>query len=177
MGPRAAAVANSTAVLRIETRRLPGIRAAQSTSIEAWHQARVRQRAELEGDQRARTSFLLIELLQIFQEQRKQLRVWLTVADQLAAKLHAIKRPGDQRELLSNSVKDAPNVGLVQSESVSAALYQLSSDQREWLKRPGELETIAIPGLCTGTGGMDEDVAARQMRQAYEEFLAEKRTG
>ena len=38
-------------------------------------------------------------------------------------------------------------------------------------EHPGVLETIAIPGLCTGTGGMEPEVAARQMRRAYEEFL------
>jgi O-acetyl-ADP-ribose deacetylase (regulator of RNase III) len=39
-------------------------------------------------------------------------------------------------------------------------------------RRPGVLETIAIPGLCTGTGGMDPDQAAAQMRRAWEEFAA-----
>ena len=36
------------------------------------------------------------------------------------------------------------------------------------------LERIAVPGLCTGTGGMDPDVAARQMRRAYEDHVTER---
>jgi O-acetyl-ADP-ribose deacetylase (regulator of RNase III) len=39
---------------------------------------------------------------------------------------------------------------------------------------PGAIETIGIPGLCTGTGGMPPQVAARQMRAAWEEFLGER---
>lgn len=33
------------------------------------------------------------------------------------------------------------------------------------------INTIAIPGLCTGTGKMDPMVAARQMREAYNEVI------
>jgi O-acetyl-ADP-ribose deacetylase (regulator of RNase III) len=35
-------------------------------------------------------------------------------------------------------------------------------------RQPGAIATIAIPGLCTGTGGMAPETAARQMRSAYD---------
>lgn len=45
---------------------------------------------------------------------------------------------------------------------------------REFLKEhPGAIECVAVPGLCTGTGLMDPTVAARQMRRAYDEGIAE----
>jgi O-acetyl-ADP-ribose deacetylase (regulator of RNase III) len=37
-------------------------------------------------------------------------------------------------------------------------------------ERPGEIETVAVPGLCTGVGRMEPRVAADQMRRAYDEF-------
>ena len=40
-------------------------------------------------------------------------------------------------------------------------------------RHPGAIRTIAIPGLCTGTRGMDPDTAARQMRAAYDSWLDE----
>src|SRR5262249_50311914 len=36
------------------------------------------------------------------------------------------------------------------------------------------IETIAIPGLGTGCGGLDTDVAAYQMRVAYQEVILGK---
>jgi O-acetyl-ADP-ribose deacetylase (regulator of RNase III) len=38
---------------------------------------------------------------------------------------------------------------------------------------PGMLQSIAIPGLCTGIGGMDPRVAAEQMRRAYADVVGE----
>ena len=37
----------------------------------------------------------------------------------------------------------------------------------------GEIHRILVPGLCTGIGGMKVDTAARQMRRAVDEALAE----
>lgn len=34
-----------------------------------------------------------------------------------------------------------------------------------------EISSVAIPGLCTGTGGMKHETAANQMFQAYQEIL------
>ncbi len=34
-----------------------------------------------------------------------------------------------------------------------------------------EISTVAIPGLCTGTGRMKADIAAKQMFQAYKEII------
>lgn len=36
-------------------------------------------------------------------------------------------------------------------------------------EHPGEIETVAVPGLCTGIGGMEPAVAAQQMREAYDQ--------
>lgn len=33
------------------------------------------------------------------------------------------------------------------------------------------IEVLAIPGLCTGTGGMKPEVAAKQMFEAYDEII------
>lgn len=38
-----------------------------------------------------------------------------------------------------------------------------------------EIKTVAIPGLCTGTGRMKVDVAAKQMLQAYKEIILKER--
>ena len=54
------------------------------------------------------------------------------------------------------------------------AMKALLCAWREWEREhPGEIQTIAIPGLCTGIGAMDPFVAAIQMREAYEEFVAD----
>lgn len=41
-------------------------------------------------------------------------------------------------------------------------------------KTKHEIQTIAVPGLCTGTGKMAPEVAARQMFFAYEEIILGK---
>jgi len=33
------------------------------------------------------------------------------------------------------------------------------------------IDSVAIPGLCTGTGGMDPIIAATQMHAAYQEII------
>jgi O-acetyl-ADP-ribose deacetylase (regulator of RNase III) len=38
-------------------------------------------------------------------------------------------------------------------------------------KHPGAIQSIGVPGLCTGVGEMPPEVAARQMRAAYSEWL------
>ena len=38
-------------------------------------------------------------------------------------------------------------------------------------KTDGAITSIAIPGLCTGIGDMEPEIAARQMALAYEEWL------
>lgn len=38
-----------------------------------------------------------------------------------------------------------------------------------------EIQSVAIPGLCTGTGRMDPKIAARQMFYAFEEIVNGKR--
>lgn len=38
-------------------------------------------------------------------------------------------------------------------------------------KQSENISTVSIPGLCTGTGGMKADIAARQMFQAYKEII------
>lgn len=42
------------------------------------------------------------------------------------------------------------------------------------LFREGALQAIAAPGLCTGIGGMDPELAAAQMRRAHDEVLGEQ---
>ena len=37
-----------------------------------------------------------------------------------------------------------------------------------------DISTVAIPGLCTGVGGMRPDIAAKQMYMAYEEIELER---
>jgi O-acetyl-ADP-ribose deacetylase (regulator of RNase III) len=61
------------------------------------------------------------------------------------------------------------------SNNAYLAMRALLRAARAFARRhPGELETIALPGLCTGVGRMDPELAAGQMRRAYEEFLAEE---
>ncbi len=38
-----------------------------------------------------------------------------------------------------------------------------------------EISSVAIPGLCTGTGGMKASIAAKQMFQAYREIILGER--
>jgi len=38
----------------------------------------------------------------------------------------------------------------------------------------GGIESVAIPGLCTGVGAMPPDVAASQMARAYAEFVGSR---
>lgn len=38
-----------------------------------------------------------------------------------------------------------------------------------------DITSVAIPGLCTGTGRMNADIAARQMLQAYKEIILNER--
>jgi O-acetyl-ADP-ribose deacetylase (regulator of RNase III) len=42
-------------------------------------------------------------------------------------------------------------------------------------KNSDKISSVAIPGLCTGTGGMDEMIAAGQMFKAYEEIILGKK--
>ncbi len=42
-------------------------------------------------------------------------------------------------------------------------------------KTKPDIQTVAVPGLCTGTGKMDAYVAARQMFFAYEEIILGKK--
>lgn len=41
--------------------------------------------------------------------------------------------------------------------------------------KESEIQSVAIPGLCTGTGRMDPKIAARQMFYAFEEIVNGKR--
>lgn len=41
-------------------------------------------------------------------------------------------------------------------------------------KSHSDISTVAIPGLCTGVGGMRPDIAAKQMYMAYEEIELER---
>jgi O-acetyl-ADP-ribose deacetylase (regulator of RNase III) len=38
-----------------------------------------------------------------------------------------------------------------------------------------KINTVAIPGFCTGTGGMNKRIAAKQMYMAYKEIVKEER--
>lgn len=38
-------------------------------------------------------------------------------------------------------------------------------------KSPPRIETVAVPGLCTGVGGMDVEIAAMPMWGAYEQVV------
>lgn len=51
--------------------------------------------------------------------------------------------------------------------AMKAILIQAKSNTR--------INTVAIPGLCTGTGRMPADICARQMYQAYLEIILERR--
>ena len=44
-------------------------------------------------------------------------------------------------------------------------------------QHPGKVRRIAVPGLCTGTGGIAPETSAEQTRAAYDEFLAEAANG
>ena len=62
-------------------------------------------------------------------------------------------------------------VRLILPEGVGDEKYQNAArDLNE--RRPGAIETVAVPGLCTGTGMKPPAVAARQMRDACEAVQA-----
>jgi O-acetyl-ADP-ribose deacetylase (regulator of RNase III) len=46
----------------------------------------------------------------------------------------------------------------------------------EFNRSGGEIESVAIPGLCTGVGAMPAQDAALQMARAYEEWLSDAAT-
>ena len=60
----------------------------------------------------------------------------------------------------------------------SNAFYAMRALLRAWgrfeAREPGRIASIAVPGLGTGVGRMDPEVAAKQMRRGYDEFLAEQ---
>lgn len=54
--------------------------------------------------------------------------------------------------------------------SLRAALVAVLQHNRE---NPMPILSIAVPGLCTGVGGMDFGIAARQMRSAFDNVVGE----
>ena len=54
--------------------------------------------------------------------------------------------------------------------SLRAALVAVLQHNRE---NPMPIRSIAVPGLCTGVGGMDFGIAARQMRSAFDNVIGE----
>ncbi len=54
--------------------------------------------------------------------------------------------------------------------SLRAALVAVLQHNRE---DPRPIRSLAVPGLCTGVGGMDFGIAARQMRSAFDNVIGE----
>jgi len=51
------------------------------------------------------------------------------------------------------------------------AMFALLTAAQEFNEvEPEAISAIGVPGLCTGIGGMDPEVSAQQMRQAYDDF-------
>jgi O-acetyl-ADP-ribose deacetylase (regulator of RNase III) len=69
---------------------------------------------------------------------------------------------------------ELPTVVMHTSNAFYAMRALLRAWQRFEAEGPGRIESIAVPGLCTGVGRMDPEVAAKQMRRGYDEFLAEQ---
>jgi O-acetyl-ADP-ribose deacetylase (regulator of RNase III) len=72
----------------------------------------------------------------------------------------------------------APTMEVPMNVANTANAYQamralLRAAARFNQRHPGAIRTIAIPGLCTGTGGMAPETAAHQMRSAYGAWLNE----
>ena len=101
--PRAR-LAHRAAVGLIEARPLARLAAAQRARIEARHQPRVRQRGQLEGEQRRGARLLRVQPPEVLLQQGEQLRVGLVVARQLAAQLHGVQRAGNERQVLPGRV-------------------------------------------------------------------------
>jgi len=43
------------------------------------------------------------------------------------------------------------------------------------VKSHSHISSVAIPGFCTGTGGMKKETAAKQMFMAFKEIVLEQR--
>ncbi|MES2464952.1 MAG: macro domain-containing protein, partial [Armatimonadota bacterium] len=52
--------------------------------------------------------------------------------------------------------------------SLRAVLVAVLQHNREY---PTPIRSLAVPGLCTGVGGMDFGIAARQMRSAFDNVI------
>lgn len=75
--------------------------------------------------------------------------------------------------LISAPTMERP-CNVAHTQNAYRAMRALLRAWREFeTEQPGEIRRIAVPGLCTGTGGMAPETAAEQMRAAYDEFLAE----
>ena len=65
----------------------------------------------------------------------------------------------------------APTMMCPQSVSgTSNAFYAMSAAL--WAAHRSGVRVLVVPGLCTGVGGMDPDIAVSQMEYAHELFLA-----
>ncbi len=63
------------------------------------------------------------------------------------------------------SVADTINAYLSLRAALVAVLQYNAAHQ------PKKIESLAVPGLCTGVGGMDYGMAAQQMRAAYDNII------
>src|SRR5262249_39168310 len=75
--------------------------------------------------------------------------------------------------LISAPTMEVPSIVADTDNAYRAMRAVLTAANNLNVRHPGAIETIAIPGLCTGTGMMAPERAARQMRLAYDEFHGE----
>lgn len=59
------------------------------------------------------------------------------------------------------------------SNTYSAMLALLNAVEKFNIENDDAITSIAVPGLCTGVGGMEPEIAALQMARAYEEWKVE----
>lgn len=79
--------------------------------------------------------------------------------------------------LISSPTMEVPTDVAHTHNAYYAMRALLRAVQRFNARNPGAIETVAIPGLCTGVGHMLPETAARQMRDAYDSFTAEVPSG
>lgn len=84
----------------------------------------------------------------------------------LIGQCETIDLPEKARHILYTPTMRVPTSNLI-AKSVNAYLA-MKAALIESIKNP-DINAVAIPGLCTGTGKMPVDIAAKQMFEAYDE--------
>ena len=106
-----------------------------------------------------------------------EVRVMETIAEQygklpVGQALIVETEDGEVPYLIVAPTMEVPS-NVAHTQNAHAAMRAVLLQWREFERaHPEQILSIAVPGLCTGTGLMNPDISARQMRLAYDEFAA-----